>query len=89
MACINSCSVPWIVRQVAGELLIRGKLGGYFDKLELPELKADYSVLYNSIGIPTVIIQKDCVAVYAKFVCFSEQKLPAESWVSILAYSIK
>lgn len=83
-------AAPWIARQVAKEYFIRDKLKSYFDKLELqlPELEADYSVWYSSL-FPTVIIQKDCVVVYARFAGYSEQRLPDEIWISILADSIK
>lgn len=82
-------AAPWLAHQVARESFIKDKLGGGIDKNELLELDADYAVLYSSFGITTLIIQRDCVAVKARFFNFSEQTLPTESWVRILADSIK
>jgi len=84
-------AAPWLARQVARESFIRDKLRGHFDKekLQFPEIEADYAVLYSSIGIPTVIIQRDRVVVCARFTFFSGQRMPEERWVRILADSIK
>jgi hypothetical protein len=82
-------AAPWIARQIAREYFIRDKLGGNFEKLVSPEVEADYVALYNSFGITTAIIQKNCVIVQAKFIGFSEYELPTESWIRILSDSIK
>ena len=87
----NEARYPWVAQRIAREYWLNDRWEKGYEKLETPEIGADFCVAYrDNIHTPTVVICVENRVIRASFRTYSDSvSLPVDVWAGILADSLR